>query len=70
MESFKDSLKLEKDLKDLYDTSFKEAFRVCEKIEYLDLPSKIIIQSALRQALQLSDYNFKIAKLINEKFNK
>ena len=64
------SLKLEKELKDLYDTSFQEAFKVCEKIKYLDLPSKIIIQSALRQALQLSDYNFKIAKLINQKFNK
>jgi len=64
------SLKLEKELKDLYDTSFQEAFNVCERIKYLDLPSKIIIQSALRQALQLSDYNFKIAKLINQKFNK
>tara|TARA_Y100000114_G_scaffold151498_1_gene168313 strand:+ start:178 stop:393 length:216 start_codon:yes stop_codon:yes gene_type:complete len=63
-------IKLEEESKKLNDKTFKEAFNISEKIKYLDLTDKIIIQSALRQAIALNDYNYKLNKLIDNYLNK
>ena len=63
-------IKLEEESKKLNDKAFKEAFNISEKIKYLDLTDKIIIQSALRQAIALNDYNYKLNKLIDNYLNK
>jgi hypothetical protein len=63
-------LKLEEQSKKLNDKTFKEAFNICEKIKYLDNIDKIVIQSALRQAINLNDYNYKLNKIINDYLNK
>ena len=58
------SLKEDKDLLDLFNKEFTKAFQEAEKINYLDQTSKIIIQSALRQAINLNNNFYQTKEIV------
>lgn len=58
------SLKEDKNLLDLFNKEFTKAFQEAEKINYLDQTSKIIIQSALRQAINLNNNFYQTKEIV------
>tara|TARA_R100001480_G_C4606005_1_gene163926 strand:- start:182 stop:430 length:249 start_codon:yes stop_codon:yes gene_type:complete len=58
------SLKEDKELKDLLNKTFEQAFEQAENINYLDQTSKIIIQSALRQAINLNNNFYQTKEIV------
>lgn len=62
------TLKLDQEIKDLYNKTFEQALKRSGKIS--DTVDKIIIQSALRQAITLNNSNYNLNKLINDYLNK
>ena len=58
------SLKEDKELKDLFNKEFTIAFQEAEKINYLNQTSKIIIQSALRQAINLNNNFYQTKEIV------
>ena len=58
------SLKEDKDLLDLFNKEFTRAFQEAENINYLNQTSKIIIQSALRQAINLNNNFYQTKEIV------
>ena len=58
------SLKQDKELKDLFNKTFEQAFEQAENINYLNQTSKIIIQSALRQAINLNNNFYQTKEIV------
>ena len=58
------SLKEDKELKDLFNKTFEQAFEQAENINYLNQTSKIIIQSALRQAINLNNNFYQTKEIV------
>jgi len=58
------SLKEDKELKDLLNKTFEQAFEQAENINYLNQTSKIIIQSALRQAINLNNNFYQTKEIV------
>ena len=61
-------LKLDQEIKDLYNKTFEQALERSEKMS--NTIDKILIQSALRQAIILNKSNFNLNKLIDNYLNK
>ena len=57
-------LKEDKELKDLFNKTFEQAFEQAENINYLNQTSKIIIQSALRQAINLNNNFYQTKEIV------
>tara|TARA_R100000426_G_C4790474_1_gene98350 strand:+ start:125 stop:313 length:189 start_codon:yes stop_codon:yes gene_type:complete len=56
-------LKLDKEIKDLHNKTFEIALKRSEKIS--NTLDKILIQSALRDAINLNNSNFNLNKIVN-----
>ena len=61
-------IKLDEEIKDLNNKIFEQALKRSEKIS--DTTDKILIQSALRNAIILNKSNFNLNKLIDNYLNK
>tara|TARA_B100002019_G_C20899724_1_gene417518 strand:- start:308 stop:508 length:201 start_codon:yes stop_codon:yes gene_type:complete len=57
-------LKLDQEIKDLYNKTFEQALKRSEKIS--NTIDKILIQSALRQAITLNNSNYNLNKIVND----
>jgi len=57
-------LKLDQEIKDLYNKTFEIALKRSEKIS--NTLDKILIQSALRQAITLNNSNYNLNKIVND----
>ena len=57
-------LKLDQEIKDLYNKTFEQALERSEKMS--NTIDKILIQSALRQAITLNNSNYNLNKIVND----
>ena len=57
-------LKLDQEIKDFYNKTFEQALERSEKMS--NTIDKILIQSALRQAITLNNSNYNLNKIVND----
>ena len=57
-------LKLDQEIKDLYNKTFEQALERSDKMS--NTIDKILIQSALRQAITLNNSNYNLNKIVND----
>ena len=57
-------LKLDQEIKDLYNKTFEQALERSGKMS--NTIDKILIQSALRQAITLNNSNYNLNKIVND----